>query len=516
VTDAVQALGDSRIRCERSDEFLPVTKSWNRALNMAVGEYVTLIGDDDGLAPGFFQRIAELADRFENPDVVFSSLYQFFHPGVLPDRPLGMVQTLPTADFMKQRDYPFILDKASARRAVDSSLGLRRTFMFNMPALTVRRKFLDTLRREGEVLHPPFPDYYFANLVLDKASKIVVEPRPIALQGISTSSFGFTLFNQKTDEGFKVLGHKLKQDALFDEVGHFLLPGPGYNSQYIMTMAHLAKAIGDPSRQPDFKRYRMLQVYHHIAARGFSFSWGSSEEAQSLWRQISFAEKCEAYYIIGLHRFSKLFPQLSGKRDAVDKDMMMHAFAPIQYVLNEGDYIKNTDVFEALQDELLDPYRSHPVEVVQLTRGPFVHGIELTPGTRIVQRLQLSGRAVNSIAIQSFSFGKMPSAYVIGWKLSAVNGDDLHEIGEGKLSTNDYREWKKFHLKIPAVPADASTVEFEVFVPLNQSVSAPVLLPLFRSIESEGLSPAEVDGSVVEENFVLGLHMNYKRAIDLV
>ncbi|WP_051048635.1 glycosyltransferase family 2 protein, partial [Rhodopseudomonas sp. B29] len=163
VSAAVRALGDDRIRCERSDEFLPVTKSWNRALNMARGEYVTLIGDDDGLAPGFFERIVELADRFDSPEVIFSALYQFFHPGVLPGRPLGYVQTLPTADFMSQRDYPFLLDKRTAQEAVASSLNLRRRFMFNMPAFTVRRDFLDSIRRDGEVLHPPFPDYYFAN-----------------------------------------------------------------------------------------------------------------------------------------------------------------------------------------------------------------------------------------------------------------------------------------------------------------------------------------------------------------
>ena len=324
VGEAIRALKDDRIRCERSDEFLPVTKSWNRALNMARGEYVTLIGDDDGLAPGFFERIGELADQFEEPDVIFSALYQFFHPGVLPEKPLGIVQTLPTADFMKQRDYPFILDKQSVRRAVDNSLGLRRTFMFNMPAFTVRRDFLHSIRRDGEVLQPPFPDYYFANFVLDRASKIVVEPRPIAFQGISTSSFGFTLFNQKTEEGFEVLGHKLKQDDLFNEFGHHLLPGPGYNSQYIMTMAHLAKAIGDPQRQPDFQRYRRIQIYQHLASGGHPLRWRNNEEAALLWSQLSLLEKCEAYHIIAVHGLSSRFSFLRGIRVAMDRDMAMH------------------------------------------------------------------------------------------------------------------------------------------------------------------------------------------------
>jgi len=342
---AIRALNDERIKCERSDEFLPVTKSWNRALNMARGEYVTLIGDDDGLAPGFFERINELADQFDEPDVIFSSLYQFFHPGVLPDKPLGIVQTLPMGSCMQQRDYPFILDKASARRAVDSSLGVRRTFMFNMPAFTVRRDFMDSIRRGGEVLHPPFPDYYFANLVLDQAAKIVAEPRPIAFQGVSKSSFGFTLFNQKTEQGFKVLGHELFRDELYPEVGHFILPGPEYNSQYILTMAHLAKAIGDPSRQPDFNRYRKIQVYHHLAARNFPIRWNSSKEGAVLWKGLSFAEKCNAYYAIAVHRLSKRFQQLVRTRDALNREMSMHDFSPVQYVLNEGDYLKGSEVF---------------------------------------------------------------------------------------------------------------------------------------------------------------------------
>ena len=355
-----------------------------------------------------------------------------------------------------------------------------------------------------------FPITILRDLVFDKASKIVVEPRPIAFQGISTSSFGFTLFNQKTDEGFKLLGHELKQDALFNEVGHHLLPGPGYNSQYIMTMSHLAKAMNDPSRQPDFARYRMLQVYHHIATRGFSLSWGSSEEARSLWQRLSLVEKFNAYYVIALHRLSRRFPLLSRKRDAVDKSMMMHAFSPVQYVLNEGDFTKNTDVYEALQEELLDHYRLHPIEVVPLTKGPFVHGIELLPGTRIVQRLNLSGRTLNSIAVQTYSFGKMPTAYAIDWRISAIKSDDTLPKGEGKILMTDYREWKRYHLKPSAALSHIDAIEVELFVP-DQDVEIPVFLPLFGSDAAEKLIPAEIDGVVSEEDYVVGLHLNFDR-----
>src|SRR5450759_1713977 len=57
INEYVNSLNDARIRYERSDEFLPVTESWNRAMSLAKGDYVTLLGDDDGLTPNYFKRL---------------------------------------------------------------------------------------------------------------------------------------------------------------------------------------------------------------------------------------------------------------------------------------------------------------------------------------------------------------------------------------------------------------------------------------------------------------------------
>lgn len=503
VSAAIRSLRDSRIRCERSDEFLPVTKSWNRAMNMARGEYVTLIGDDDGLAPGFFERIVAIADRFGNPDVIYSSLYQFFHPGVLPDRPLGLLQMLPTADFMRQRYYPFVLDKAAARRAVDNSLQLRRTFMFNMPAFTARRDFLDTIRRDGEVLHPPFPDYYFANLVFDKAKKIVVEPKPIAFQGISTASFGFTLFNQKTEDGFKVLGHKLQQDALFGDVGHHLLPGPGYHSQYIMTMAHLAKAIGDPERQPNFSRYRRLQIYHYLSSRGFPLIWQNQEDGKIIWEKLSLSEKIDAYKMIAIVHFNKQFPKFT-MASRLGRDVSMHAFSPKQELLNDGDYIKGSDVFEALADQ--------EDETLKLTKGEFITGLPLVPGTRVVQQFKMARPVLNAVSIQLYSFGKAPTDYEIDWTIKARVGDRLLKIGEGKLSTANFFEWTKHKLKTSHSPPDVTAIEVEISVSKEIEVDVPVYLPLFQILDEGKLPLPRVNGEVFDKNVVVGLDVAYDKS----
>jgi len=349
---AIRALGDPRIRCTRSDEFLPVTESWNRALDMARGDYVTLIGDDDGLAPEFFDRLNQLADRFDNPDAIFSSLYQFMHPGVAPGNRAGYVADLKMASFFDDRDYPFLIDKETARRAVDSSLGMRRQFMFNMPAYTVARPFLDSLRRRGgKVLQSPFPDYYFANLVLERANKIVGEPRPLAFQGVSRASFGFTLFNNRTEEGFKALGHDPQTDELLSQVSRHLLPGPRYNSQYILTMAYVAKEINNPSRQPDFARYRKIQIFHWLKSQGSVFEWRSTEEGREMWSMLSRSEKIWALKFGILHKLSTRIWR--GFEYRIERAVSQHAFQPAQIIYNTGDFVSGFEVFQALEQNSL-------------------------------------------------------------------------------------------------------------------------------------------------------------------
>jgi glycosyltransferase involved in cell wall biosynthesis len=332
VRPSLDALKDARIKCERSDTVLPVTKSWNRAIRKATGDYIILIGDDDGLAPGYFKHICELVSQFDEPDLIYSSLYQFFHPGVLRHRPLGYVQTMPMADFMSRRDFPFILSKSEADRSISNSLNLHRSFMFNMPAFTVSRKLLKVF--DGEVFRPPFPDYHFANFAFAKASKIVIEPRSIAFQGISTASFGFTLFNNKTEDGFKILGHDLNDDVR-------LLPGDNYLSHYIVTMSRLAKDIGAP--EPDFKRYRQLMVYRQLSANSFSTRWILKSD---LWKRLTLLEKLEAAKWIAIQRIF-VFQKM---RHPLNVRMSLYSFSPMQVLLNDGDLLNGAELYAALQN----------------------------------------------------------------------------------------------------------------------------------------------------------------------
>jgi hypothetical protein len=53
-------------------------------MSLARGDYVTLFGDDDGLAPNYFKRMHQIIGQFAKPEVIYSVIYQLMHPGVAP------------------------------------------------------------------------------------------------------------------------------------------------------------------------------------------------------------------------------------------------------------------------------------------------------------------------------------------------------------------------------------------------------------------------------------------------
>jgi len=62
--------GDPRVKLLRQDEPLGVTDNWNRALAASTGERIGLLGDDDVLLPGYFERADRLLEQHGDPDVL--------------------------------------------------------------------------------------------------------------------------------------------------------------------------------------------------------------------------------------------------------------------------------------------------------------------------------------------------------------------------------------------------------------------------------------------------------------
>jgi glycosyltransferase involved in cell wall biosynthesis len=261
------SLGDSRIRYSRTNSFLPVTENWNKALEMASGDYIIMLGDDDALLPNYFQTIQELSEKHDQPDVLYGGGYIYAYPGVIADHPGGYLYRSGCAPFLRRSTEPFILDRPTAKRMVGHSLKIQMRFEYNMQYSTISRRVIDALRPYGPFFQSPFPDFYATNALFLKAPRILVVPQPLVIIGISPKSYGFSHFNQQDSVGAAFLNCP-PDDELAKRLAHIVLPGSNMNTSWLYAMEVLCKNFGTEfNLRIDYERYRSLQILDYYRSR---------------------------------------------------------------------------------------------------------------------------------------------------------------------------------------------------------------------------------------------------------
>jgi glycosyltransferase involved in cell wall biosynthesis len=348
VRDHIEKLNDDRIRYDRSNEFLPVTDSWNRAIGAAHGEYVILLGDDDGLTPDYFIKIMKIIEDFDSPEIIYAAIFQFMHPGVAPWDREGYVADVKNGFFFSDKRAPFLLSVADARRAVIGSLHLRRNFTFNIQAFVFKNEFVTRLCQDGPFFRSSFPDYYLANVALVRSRSVVVVPEPLAIAGVSRASFGFTLFNNLEDKGEALLNARLTEDPIYRDVESKLLPGPAYQTNYIVAMEYVARATSSILfEQVNFDRYRRLQIFTVLKAvqTGLPLAkvWPALRQRLTNTER-AWARMFAVMLVAGEH--ARFF-----KRTAVailENSISPYSFQPVQRICDRGHFSRVLQVYEAI------------------------------------------------------------------------------------------------------------------------------------------------------------------------
>ena len=216
----VDDLADERVRYVRTSTFVPVTENWNNALRHSRGDYVVMLGDDDALLPEYLGRIRFLAQRFDCPDAVYTGALMFAYPGVLPGIPDGFLQPYMHAPFFADAREPFVLEQETAREGAAAAVDFRAHYAFNMQYVVLRRAAVDELSVDGQFFHSPFPDFYAMNLVFARAAKIVVDPAPRVVIGITRRSYGFFHFNHQENEALALLNNEATDPEIREQLTH--------------------------------------------------------------------------------------------------------------------------------------------------------------------------------------------------------------------------------------------------------------------------------------------------------
>lgn len=181
----IAAFGAHRNVLYRADS-TPVSQSDNyeRAVAMATGDYVTMIGDDDGVAWGLLQ-IADWMDR-HGIDAFFPGFSVYLWPGVSArfsasneDGKLGF----------GPRASPRLVDPQAQRKAV---LASGSTSLEELPRLyygLVRRTCLERVRADAGAFFPgPSPDMANAFALSYVVGKLAVAELPVFIAGNSRKS----------------------------------------------------------------------------------------------------------------------------------------------------------------------------------------------------------------------------------------------------------------------------------------------------------------------------------------
>jgi len=254
----VESLQDERILYRRTRQALAVTDNWNAALELSSGDYVLMLGDDDGLLPGYLSRMRELVERFQRPDMIYTGALLFTYPGVDPSHPGGFLASNTHAEFFGDATEPFILEHDRAVAAVRRVMDFRLAFNFNMQLSLISRGLIERMRSRGEFFQSAFPDYYATSAALLQASRILADPSAHVVIGVTPKSYGFFHLNEREEEGRQLLGGQHER----------ALPGTNINDGWLSAMLALEANFGSQyGLRVNRRRYRFLQASYVYTAK---------------------------------------------------------------------------------------------------------------------------------------------------------------------------------------------------------------------------------------------------------
>ncbi len=272
-------LGNSSIRRNpsmrivRTPRPVPVTDNWNNALAHATGRYILMLGDDDALTPGCLARLEALIAQHDEPDVIFAAAYHYCYPGAMPAaKPDGYLATVAPLPILEGRTAPAVLSSERSRFYAEQGLKFRNLFGFNSQYMVWKKSFIDSLAHLGPFFQSPYPDYYSSLVTMRLAERIVVDPEPAMVIGISPKSFGYFFGTNQVAAGNAMLG---LTEAYADAVrgvlpgaAHALdLPGDAHYRNWLLANLTVRKNLPDAFPQGvDLRRYRRIQILwmaHH-------------------------------------------------------------------------------------------------------------------------------------------------------------------------------------------------------------------------------------------------------------
>jgi glycosyltransferase involved in cell wall biosynthesis len=182
IRGVVASIGDSRVRYFRAPQYLPMTESWEFAVQQARGEYVGIVCTDDGFLFNALREVAAVIDASGADIVTYQHAY-YYWPSYA-DPALRRRLLVPNFVFTEGLHAGSVLVNDAFRTL---HYGRLPCFLNSF----CHRDVLDRVRqRSGRLFASLCPDIYAGFLLGSMSDKIYVMNRVVGIGGVSGNSTG--------------------------------------------------------------------------------------------------------------------------------------------------------------------------------------------------------------------------------------------------------------------------------------------------------------------------------------
>lgn len=196
-------INDPRVKAVRLEKSVSVTDNWNNALYASSGDYMLMMGDDDYLLPGYFLRMEQVIEKYNQPDCILYNAYSYVAPGSIANN---------ESSFYSESHFKFgddiahegLLPIEQRLQIVRDMFAFKVGIPLNMQTTLVARKAFSKV--SGGLFQKPFPDHYALNSLLLNASEWVFLPEKPLVVGVSPKSFGHYVYSYLENSGLSYLG----------------------------------------------------------------------------------------------------------------------------------------------------------------------------------------------------------------------------------------------------------------------------------------------------------------------
>src|SRR5262249_50913715 len=185
--EVVEGFASSRIKYVRAPEPLAMSDNWELALSHAAGEYVLLLGDDDGLLPFALRELDRLLARTGARVIHWNAAFYLWPTVNLPGE--GNYLRIPLGREVRTVNGPELIRAVASFRAGYNLLPM----LYNS---AVHRDLIASLREKaGRVFANKLPDVYSGFALGHVAGEYLSTEVPMTVAGLSHQSNGVaTLF----------------------------------------------------------------------------------------------------------------------------------------------------------------------------------------------------------------------------------------------------------------------------------------------------------------------------------